>query len=92
MRRLGSLIAAAALGASLLTGCFSKPTPDCAFLCGAGQSCPDGYFCASDGACKKDGLADGFDCGFVAPADASPPSDAGADAPNTPKDAAADAS
>lgn len=92
MTRLGLLIAAAALGAALITSCFKKPTPDCAFLCGADQSCPDGYFCATDGACKRDGLPDTFDCGFVAPPDASPPSDAGADAPDTPADAASDAS
>ncbi len=54
--------------------CFSTPTPDCAYLCGDGNGnsspCPEGYYCADDGACKRVGVAETFDCGFVAPADA----------------------
>lgn len=80
-----SLMAAVLVAASSLgLGCFSKPQPDCAFLCGAGDACPDGYFCAGDGVCKRDGLAETFDCGFVAPIDAGPP-------PDAPPDASADA-
>jgi hypothetical protein len=88
--RVRSLVAVVVLVVSSLgpSGCYSTPQPDCAFLCGAGASCPDGYFCAGDGVCKLDGVADSFDCGFVAPPDAGPPVDAPADAP---PDAAADA-
>ena len=71
-----------------ISGCFSEPKPDCAFLCGLEGQCPSGYFCATDGACKREGLLDGFDCGFRAPADAAVPADA---APDAPVDAAIDA-
>lgn len=74
----------AAAGAAA-SGCFSTPTPNCAYLCGTEGQCPDGYFCATDGACKREGLVDGFDCGFRAPPDAGLPIDA------APADAAIDA-
>ena len=87
-----AIAAAAALLALLFTpGCFKTPTPDCAFLCGAGGSCPDNYFCAEDGVCKRDGLANTFDCGFVAPPDAGPPVDAPPNVADAGVDAAADA-
>jgi hypothetical protein len=60
--------------AILAAGCFSKPKPECAFLCGEGGACPDDYRCAPDGWCKLDSVADTFDCGEL-PADASPPPD-----------------
>jgi len=85
-------IAVAVFG--LTSGCFKTPQPDCAFLCGAGGSCPTDYFCAEDGVCKRDGIANTFDCGFVAPPDAGIPVDApiGIDAaPDAPPDAAPDA-
>jgi hypothetical protein len=83
---------ALALGLALLwAGCYSTPTPDCAFLCGAGGSCPDEYFCASDGVCKRDGLANTFDCGFTAPPDAGPPVDAPPGGDDAGQDAGADA-
>ena len=66
----------AALALLCAAGCFKTPTPDCAFLGGAGGSCPDNYFCAGDGVCKRDGLPDTLDCGFTAPPDAGPPVDA----------------
>jgi hypothetical protein len=34
-------------------GCFETPQPVCAFLCGNGGDCPDGYDCAPDGFCKR---------------------------------------
>ncbi len=57
--------------------CFSPPSPDCAYLCSSDKRCPDGYYCAQDGACKRNGVAETFDCGFVAPVDAGPAADAG---------------
>jgi hypothetical protein len=94
-RVLGGGAAAVAIfvAALVLPTCYKTPQPDCAFLCGEGGNCPTGYFCAGDGACKRDGLADDFDCGFVAPADAAPPpGDGGIDAPlDAPPDAPADA-
>jgi len=46
-----------------LVGCFDAPSPDCAFLCGPGETCPDGYFCSSgDNWCKRNGLATDFSC------------------------------
>jgi hypothetical protein len=51
----GSLLVAA-------TACYSTPRPECAFLCGEGGSCPDGYGCADDGWCKRDDVPATFDC------------------------------
>jgi hypothetical protein len=38
----------------LLAGCYETPKPDCLFLCGAGDACPDGYQCAAtDNRCHR---------------------------------------
>ncbi|MEZ4399437.1 MAG: choice-of-anchor D domain-containing protein [Kofleriaceae bacterium] len=82
--------------------CYAPPRPDCAFLCGSDGSCGDGYYCAPDGWCKRDGVAPTLVCepGSVdaAPADAAvdAPPDAVVDAPvdaavDAPPDAAPDA-
>ena len=34
--------------ALLLAGCYETPKPACAFLCGTGGACPDGYACSTD--------------------------------------------
>jgi hypothetical protein len=100
--RLSTLLFLAGLAGVALGGCFDRPTPACAFLCGDDGACPDGYRCAADQWCKRDDVADGFECG-PAPADAAPdappatpvdaaPPDAPADAaPDGPDDAAPDA-
>jgi hypothetical protein len=79
-----------------LTGCFERPKPECAFLCGEGDSCPNGYACATDGWCKWVGVDPTFDCTGGPVADAAttdaPVVDASTiDAPPAP-DAAVDAS
>jgi hypothetical protein len=57
-----------------LAGCFDAPSPACSFLCGDGESCPDGYSCATDGVCKRSDVDDDFDCaGAGAAPDAAPP-------------------
>ena len=84
---IATVIAGAAASVTI-AACFSKPTPDCAYLCGTEGQCPDGYFCATDGACKREGLLDNFECGFQGPPDASLPFDAAIDGP--PIDAAID--
>ncbi len=84
---IAAFLGVLALGATA-AGCFSTPKPECAFLCGSAGECPADYFCASDGACKRVGLLDTFDCGFRAPPDAAVPSDA---APDAPADATPDA-
>jgi hypothetical protein len=40
---LGSSLIALAL----LAGCFNAPKPNCAFLCGEGNACPDEYQCST---------------------------------------------
>ena len=52
------------VGSTLLaTGsCYTTPKPECAFLCGEAESCPDGYSCAGDGWCKRDDVPTTFDC------------------------------
>ena len=32
---------------AFLAGCYETPKPACAFLCGAGSACPDGYACST---------------------------------------------
>lgn len=90
------LIAGALLACAALAGCYDTPRPDCAFLCAEGDVCPEGYFCAGDGWCKRDGVAEDFMCTLPIPdaavADASAP-DAGDAAAGdaAPGDAAPDA-
>jgi hypothetical protein len=52
----------AALALAPLAGCFSAPTPACAFRCGPGDACPSGYACAADGWCKRDDVDPGYVC------------------------------
>ncbi len=55
-------IVLAAVASLAVTACYDTPRPACAFLCGTDSSCPDGYFCATDGWCKSNGTADGLVC------------------------------
>ena len=48
--------------ACLLGSCYSTPNPQCAFLCGEANSCPDNYSCATDGWCKRNDINPDFDC------------------------------
>lgn len=41
MRKLLGLLA-------VVAGCYQTPSPPCAFLCGTGGACPDGYSCSTD--------------------------------------------
>jgi hypothetical protein len=55
MRRSRAVSWVGLLGACLLlataAGCYDTPRPNCAFLCGSGGACPDGYQCGSDDRC-----------------------------------------
>jgi hypothetical protein len=75
MRRLA--IAFAILFAS---ACYETPRPDCAFVCGPEQECPEGYSC-DEGYCKKDTAPESLECGDPL-VDAAPDdeADAGLDA------------
>ena len=64
--RPASLAAGLALAVTLTAGCFEAPRPECAFLCGQNDTCPEGYTCRGDGWCKREGVADDLDCGQVA--------------------------
>ena len=47
----------------MVAGCFSKPAPQCAFLCADDGSCPSGYTCSAvDNWCKREGVAPDHDC------------------------------
>lgn len=59
-----------------LLACYSTPTPACAFVCGDDNSCPDGYSCAGDGWCKRNGAPENTMCGPQRPPDGAPPADA----------------
>lgn len=63
------------LGLLLLAGlalpaCYDTPTPACAFLCGQGGACPDGYTCRADSWCRREDVPDDTVC--APPSDASP--------------------
>jgi Bacterial Ig-like domain len=45
-----------------VAGCYDVPKPDCGFRCEADSGCPDGYTCASDGRCHRDGADPGLSC------------------------------
>jgi hypothetical protein len=49
---------------AVLAGCYSKPEPDCGFACGPGDSCPDGYTCARDHQCHRNGASSTLVCGM----------------------------
>jgi len=38
----------ALLALAFLSSCFSLPTPDCVFVCGADGHCPPSYVCVPD--------------------------------------------
>jgi hypothetical protein len=69
-----------------LVACYETPKPRCAFSCGPSEACPSGYSCRADSWCKRDDVADGFDCG--AEASDAPSSDGGS---GTTSDASPDA-
>jgi hypothetical protein len=77
---LGIGIAVLALGALLMLfgtqGCYSTPTPDCGFTCGANATCPDEYVCGANNRCRLPSVPE-EECPGVAPA-----VDAGVDAPS----------
>lgn len=62
-------LAAAILCVSTVAACFDPPQPEVAFLCGDGDSCPDGYECRADGCCHQVGSTGGV-CPGTAPPDA----------------------
>jgi len=56
--------------------CYSPAQPDCGFVCGTGGACPDGYTCASDGICHRDGTPASLVCAVDARPDSPQPIDA----------------
>jgi len=56
--------------------CYSPAQPDCGFVCGEGGACPDGYTCATDGICHRDGTPASLVCAVDARPDSPQPIDA----------------
>jgi hypothetical protein len=77
---LAALAAVVLFGAGVAGGCFDRPLPECAFFCGPGGECPDGYGCAADGWCKRQDVDPAFECPN-APVDAAVADAPSADAP-----------
>ena len=67
----------AALVGTIALSCYAIPTPDCGFICGPGGECPDGYTCADDHRCHRNGAPDDLVCSTI---DAPLPVDAAPDA------------
>jgi len=92
-----------ALTGAIVTACYEVPRPDCGFICGPEDACPDGYTCAGDHRCRRIGapamlvcpnpdanLPDGRDAAIDVRSEALP--DAVPDAtPDAPPDATPDA-
>jgi hypothetical protein len=76
MRRLLA-IAALALAAGTLSGCFNVDKPTCSYACSdTAPACPDDYECRSDGYCHLAGTT--ASCAFsdaAVPLDMSMPRD-----------------
>jgi hypothetical protein len=60
----------------IVVACYDLPTPDCGFVCGPDNGCPDGYTCADDHYCHRIGAPSALVC---AGPDAAVPFDAAAD-------------
>src|SRR4051812_34869787 len=65
--RLWSLLTAAA---GTLSACYKAPEPDCGFVCGPMNACPEDYTCATDGRCHRNGTPASLVCGVDAGVDA----------------------
>jgi hypothetical protein len=81
LRLLGLLLAAGLA----LPACYETPAPACAFLCGQGGACPDGYTCRADSWCRRQDVPDDAVCSpalsdAATPAPDAPPADAAFDA------------
>ena len=44
------------------SACYETPRPECAFLCGPEEGCPEGYSC-DEGWCKLDTAPEALECG-----------------------------
>jgi hypothetical protein len=77
---LGAAIGGLLVGAgAIASACYTVPTPDCGFRCGPDDACPDGYTCAAERFCHRNGAPATLVC---APIDAALPIDAAVDAPD----------
>ena len=71
------------LGLGLGAGCYDIPRPACGFVCGPGGACPDGYRCAEDLYCHRNGAPADLACAHpdaALPVDAALAGDAAVDA------------
>src|SRR5512144_1161541 len=90
--RLGSLGVAIALlvavTGAIVAACYEIPKPDCGFVCGPANACPDSYTCGSDHHCHRIGAPANLVCN---PADGDVPGTDGGANDGGANDAADDA-
>lgn len=86
----------AGMAGAIISACYDIPRPACGFVCGPSGECPDGYRCASEHYCHRDGASDSLVCrspDAALPVDAAPDGmpdgmiDAGTDAIDAAPDA-----
>jgi hypothetical protein len=66
-----------ALAGVIVAACYEVPTPDCGFVCGPDNACPERYTCADDHRCHRIGAPAALVCS--APDGGTSASDARAD-------------
>jgi hypothetical protein len=50
---VGAVALALALAGTVIAACYDVPAPDCGFVCGPNNACPDGYSCGSAQRCRR---------------------------------------
>ena len=50
---VGAVALVVVLAGAVIAACYDVPAPDCGFLCGPNNACPDGYSCTPVQRCRR---------------------------------------